>query len=76
MEAVRQGLNVLGDVRKALAGEMDVIVEFNCRIGELLVPPIQLDCQQCHPLIHIVMELPGDPGALLLLRFNQPAADT
>jgi len=44
LKLVRQRLNVLGDVRKTLAGVMNVIVKFNCRIGELLVPPIQLDC--------------------------------
>jgi hypothetical protein len=45
MEAMRQGLNVRGDVRKALDGVMDVIVKFNCRGRKLLVPSIQLDCQ-------------------------------
>ena len=55
MEAVRQSLNVRGDVRKALAGVMDVIVKFNCRGRKLLVPSIQLDCQQCHPLIDVVV---------------------
>ena len=55
MEPVRQGLNVVGDVGKALAGVMDVIVKFNCRGRKLLVPSIQFDCQQCHPLIDVVV---------------------
>ena len=55
MEAVRQSLNVRGDVRKALAGVMDVIVKFNCREGKLLVPSIQLDRQECHPLIDVIV---------------------
>ena len=29
-------------------GVIDVIVKFNCRGRELLVPSIQLDCQQCN----------------------------
>ena len=55
MQAVRQGLDVCGDVRKALDGVMDVIVKFNCRWRKLLVPSIQLDCQQCHPLVDVVV---------------------
>ena len=62
----------VGDVRKALAGVMDVIVKFNCRGRKLLVPSIQLDCQQCHPLIDVVVELSRDPGTLLLVGLNQP----
>ena len=34
---------------------MDVIVKFNCRGWKLLVPSIQLDCQQRYPLVDVIV---------------------
>ena len=73
MQAVRQGLNVLGHFQKTLAGVADVIVEFNCRFGELLPPLLKVDRQHRHSLIDIVVQFSRDPGALLFLGFNQSA---
>ena len=35
---------------------------------------IQIDRHQRESLAYVVMEFPGNPGALLFLRFNQSAA--
>src|ERR1700757_233140 len=73
MEPVRQGLNVHGDIGKTLPTETDLLAEFNCRIGELLVPPFQVERQHHDSLIHIVVQCSGYPSALLFMGFNQSA---
>ena len=73
MEAVRQGLNVAGHVQETLPSVSDVIVEFNCRIGELFAPPLQVDRQHRNSLIEIVVQFSSYPGALLFMGFNQSA---
>src|ERR1700704_1954402 len=73
METVGQGLNVLTNVRKTLTGVMDMIVKISRRLGKMLAPTFQLNRHQRDALIDIVMQLSGDPGALLLVGLNQPA---
>ena len=40
----------------------------------MLLQSIELDCDDCNLLIHIVMQLSCEPGALLLVSLNQSAA--
>src|ERR1700730_18852906 len=48
METMRQGLNVVGDLRKALAGVMDVIVDIHPYRQRMLLPffPAILRCHR------------------------------
>ena len=35
---------------------------------------LRVDCHHCESLVDVVVKLSGDPGAFLLLRFNQLSA--
>src|SRR5882672_744182 len=70
METMRQRLNVVGDVRKALAGVMDVIADVHRRFGQMLVPLLQFDCQERTPWVYLVVEFPRNPRTLLFVGLN------
>src|SRR5271154_3447723 len=74
MQSMRERMDIAGDLRSPLQQRLELIVEPYFRDGESGGVLLQPHSKQREFLADVVMQLSGDMSTLLLLCFNQAAA--
>ena len=75
MHAVRERTDLVREVDQLGAQTSHAALELPVAIVRECSQLIQRLPEQCDPLYHIIVQLPGDPRALLFLSRQQPAAE-
>src|SRR5277367_4278980 len=73
MQLVRQGLDIAGNIGAAVPQFRNMVKHFLGQMRILLTELLQLDRQHREALADIIMKLPGNTGAFVLLCLNQLA---